>query len=410
MVRYVIISTILQIIGGVNLLKYPISIFLDTNIFIEAKYDFSSNGIFSTLIKYIKNGKIILYISDIVVNEVKKHINEDVVSLSNIYKDARKNALKKFSSNILENTSIASLFTIIDKKDLKKEMIMLFENFLRESNVHKIDNSDVDCNQIIADYFLGNPPFELKDSKKYEFPDAIMAAKLKSLFSLENPIYIISNDSGFRGSFKAEQGFNTFESLKEVFNLINKESKIYNELTSFIRLEHTQKLLDEKITDNLYNTDININGIDYDRKGLIEGYEYDSVDITDVSQVGYELHSVDNIMETTVNITISCIAVIQAVCTYLDLSNSVWDSEEGDYIYATWGKVEETHHPTFDCEVAFEIKQEGEKINFEFKSISSNIWLEQRTRLSRHEIPYVDPKEELEAERMEALEEYYKHH
>jgi predicted nucleic acid-binding protein len=73
------------------LLNYPISVFLDTNIFIEAKYDFSSKGIFCTLNKYINDDKIRLFISNIVENEVKKHINEDAAKLCNIFKDARTN-------------------------------------------------------------------------------------------------------------------------------------------------------------------------------------------------------------------------------------------------------------------------------------------------------------------------------
>jgi len=48
------------------LLDYPISVFLETNIFIGAKYDFSKKGIFNTLLKYIQEHKIKLYINTIV--------------------------------------------------------------------------------------------------------------------------------------------------------------------------------------------------------------------------------------------------------------------------------------------------------------------------------------------------------
>lgn len=41
------------------MLKYPISLFLDTNIFIDAKYNFSEQGIFNKLKKYISENKII---------------------------------------------------------------------------------------------------------------------------------------------------------------------------------------------------------------------------------------------------------------------------------------------------------------------------------------------------------------
>ena len=58
------------------MLNHPISIFLDTNIFISQKYDFSDtkNSDFNNLVKMVNDGKIKLYISQIVEHEVKKHI------------------------------------------------------------------------------------------------------------------------------------------------------------------------------------------------------------------------------------------------------------------------------------------------------------------------------------------------
>ena len=50
------------------MLNHPISIFLDTNIFISQKYDFSDtkNSDFNNLVKMVNDGKIKLYISQIV--------------------------------------------------------------------------------------------------------------------------------------------------------------------------------------------------------------------------------------------------------------------------------------------------------------------------------------------------------
>jgi hypothetical protein len=104
-------------------------------------------------------------------------------------------------------------------------------------------------------------------------PDAIMAAKLKLLFNVENPIYIISKDSGFRTSLNKKKGFNTFESLKEVFNLINMETSIYEYITSFILIPDTHKLICNMLTEELNNKDIDVDGLDCDRKGLCEGYD-----------------------------------------------------------------------------------------------------------------------------------------
>ncbi|HBL07084.1 MAG TPA: hypothetical protein DDZ33_09215 [Clostridium sp.] len=391
------------------MLKYPISVFVDTNIFINAKYDFSSKGSFNILTKYVNEDKIKLFISNIVESEVKKHINEDASKFYNIFKNARKEVLKKISLNLLEDTSISELFKEIEKDTLEIEMISFFDKFKADSKVIVLDSRGVDCNQIISDYFSSTPPFEQKDSKKHEFPDAIMAAKLKSLFNTENPICIISSDLGFRSSFEEEEGFTTFKSLKEVFDLINKETKIYKDMIGFIDNSDTHKFICNKLTEELNDKEIDVDGSDFDRKGVYGGYNYEEVYIDDISQVEFEFSSIDNITEDTVNITLSCKASITATCSYLDESNSAWDSEEDEYIYSEWGSIEEKHQPNFECEVIFSIIREDEDINFELKSIHFDISLDQNTRVERRDIEPVDPAEMAEVERMEALEEYYRH-
>lgn len=391
------------------MLNYPISIFIDTNIFINGKYDFSSKGIFSTLNKYINDGKIKLFISSIVENEVKKHLNDDAATLCNIFKDARSNILKKFSPDFLDNTSVDNLFKKIEKNSLKNEMVLIFDKFLEESKATIIDNTGVDCNQIVSDYFLGNPPFEKKDSKKYEFPDAIMAAKLKLLFNEENPLYIISNDYGFRSSFYNEKGFKTLESLKEVFNLINMETKIYDDITNLIVNPDTHNSISAMITEYLISKDVDLDGLDCDRKGICDGYDYDEVYIDKISQVDFEFSSVDDITENTVNVTLSCTAFITAICSYFDELNSAWDPEEGEYIFSEWVSIEEIHQPNFYCEAIFSINQKGGKTDYEIVTIDFNISLDQWTRISRRYIQTEDPAEVAKEEEMEALEEYYRH-
>lgn len=391
------------------MLKYPISVFIDTNIFISAKYDFSSKGNINRLIKYINENKIKLFISNIVESEVKKHINEEASKFYSTFKNARKEVLKKISPNLLEDTSISELFKEIEEDTLEIEMISFFDKFIKESNAIVLDSSGVDCNKVISDYFLSTPPFEQKDSKKHEFPDAIMAAKLKLLFNTENPIYIISSDLGFRSSFGEGEGFTAFKSLKEVFDLINKETKIYEDIIAFINNSETHKFICSKLTEELNDIEIDIDGLDYDRKGIYGGYNYEEVYIDDISEVDFEFSSIDDITEDTVNITLSCKASITATCSYLDECNSAWDSEEEEYIYSEWDSIEEKHQPNFECEVIFSIIREDEDMNFELKSIHSDISLDQRTRVERRYIEPVDPAEMAEAERMEALEEYYRH-
>ena len=82
------------------MLQYPIPVFLDSNIFIAAKYDFSSAGIFNVLLNLVKANKIKLYISSVVEGEVKKHINDEVNAFNSKFKKRGQKHLRPFQKAI----------------------------------------------------------------------------------------------------------------------------------------------------------------------------------------------------------------------------------------------------------------------------------------------------------------------
>lgn len=58
--------------------KYPLAVTIDTNIFDAAKFDLCDTSPLKTLENYVKNGKIKVVLSDIVVRESKRHIADQV--------------------------------------------------------------------------------------------------------------------------------------------------------------------------------------------------------------------------------------------------------------------------------------------------------------------------------------------
>ena len=66
------------------MIKFPLYVTLDTNIFDSNKLDFSKDSTLSLLINYVETGKIKIVLSNIVVKEVEKHIvraSEDICSI-----------------------------------------------------------------------------------------------------------------------------------------------------------------------------------------------------------------------------------------------------------------------------------------------------------------------------------------
>ena len=336
---------ILSNIGGILMLHYPLMVFVDTNIFISCKYNLNGNGYFSILKKFIKDGKIKLHIDNIVRQEVEKHIKSDIDNAWGKYK----NAYKEIPTNLLEISEIKWP----SKEDLQEKAVSVFQAFLEEVNVQYLDNKKVDLESILKDYFECNPPFEKNIQKKYEFPDAIIISKIKQNFDGIKPLYIISQDEGFRKSFSEEEIY-TFVGMNELFDLINKteekKDNIYQKISLNIERPVVHEQIVSEIEEKILSEDIEIDGLDYDRKGLVEGYEYDEINISNVDNIEFKLVSVDDINDNSVALTILCYADIEAICSFTDYENSAWDGEEKRYRFLSKEELEENHHAVLNSD------------------------------------------------------------
>ena len=380
------------------MLNYPISIFLDTNIFISQKYDFSDtkNSDFNNLVKMVNDGKIKLYISQIVEHEVKKHIKEDIFEIFKEVKKSRNIVLKKISKNYLQTLVLSNLFSFynLKKDDISEEIISKFDKFLKDSKVCKLDCKNIDPQQIIVD---SNPPFENKEKKKYEFPDAFMIAKLKRSFNEKNPIYVITKDEGFKKAIENIAGLEgKYDNLKDVFDLINRENEIYNEIKEFLsNSTHTTEILEklkEEIKDKLESNSIEVDGMRYDRKGICGGFEYEDTEIENVDINNFEFKSVDMITDDEVIVSVEVNTLILVICSFLDEENSIWDPEEKEYMFSTWKNIKEKHEVDINCELTFSIVNSDEKNqerNYELENIdvdSGNLMLNEDTKIDEEEI------------------------
>lgn len=339
------------------MLNYPISVFLDTNIFIRTKYDFSSNKMLTTLLSYIGKNKINLYISSIVENEVKNHIKMDTSMMLSIFKKSYKESKNIISENTLAiNLPNSQWIKDISENDITNKIISNFDDFLKISNAEILDNN-IDSCKLMENYFFNVSPFETKKNKKSEFPDAIMSLKLKTLFSETNPVYIISNDEGFRNSFSGYNGFTPLECLKDLFDLITKDTeKDYNSIKSLITDKKFTSIITEKIKQHIENEDFTLDGSFYD----YECIEYDETYLDDIGIIKYKFDSItDIIYETDNNLTVKCILLcevpITVQCSYFDEENSAWDPEEKKYIITRWKLLKEKHNAKFDCNITFNI-------------------------------------------------------
>lgn len=164
------------------MLRYPLSVTLDTNIFDAAKYDFDQNSVLSLLIEYVEKGKIQIVLSDIVIQEAKKHIAQQTNNIYTFAKRIKKEIYKSFPSQIVSYLELDRLLEFSKEKGeqekLKSQRINCFDELLRKTNAEILKFDSVDLEKVINDYFMINPPFESNGMKKkrisrciYCFPD-----------------------------------------------------------------------------------------------------------------------------------------------------------------------------------------------------------------------------------------------
>ena len=96
--------------------KYPLAVTIDTNIFDAAKFDLCDASPLKTLENYVKNGKIKVVLSDIVVRESKRHIADQIKKICGIMRKARAAALEESTEHLISTIGLGEILRIVTNK------------------------------------------------------------------------------------------------------------------------------------------------------------------------------------------------------------------------------------------------------------------------------------------------------
>lgn len=356
------------------------------------------------LLRYIKAGKIKLFLSSIVKREVEAHICEDAENTVDYFEKALKDAKKCISMKSLEKTSLYSYFALPTKECIKDELKMQFERYLRDCDATILDNQGISCDDILNNYFLCVVPFENREKKKHEFPDAIMVEKLKQEFSEGKNLWVISDDKGFKQALQCSSQFKCLSRLQDLYDLINKNDHAYEEIEKYFSSNAEQ--IHSIVLSELEASDIEVDGTDCDRKGTVEGFDYDETNVLKISNLKVKLDSVNEISEGNAIVTARCSAHFSVHGSYDDFDSGIWDSEDKEYVFVPHYDVYEEHEADFYCELKLCFQEEVSDYSFSIKSVKCNIKLDQDSRIKRF---IHGSEEDAKADQMDALEEYYFH-
>ncbi len=74
------------------MIKYPLNVTIDSDVFDENKYDLAKESTIYLLLRYVEKQKIKIVISNIVINEISKHVQDKAYEIEAMVNKFRKDA------------------------------------------------------------------------------------------------------------------------------------------------------------------------------------------------------------------------------------------------------------------------------------------------------------------------------
>jgi len=346
-------------------------VFLDTNVYIGAKYIFDSGNL-STLNNLANSGKITILSTSATISEVKQHIKDDISAAVKRY-----NRLLRKEMPVLNSDSVFNL-NELDEDQVVDSVIAKLNDFMSISSSEQISLNPLDAEKLLDDYFNKISPFESK--KPNEFKDAIMINAVKQFQSnTKEQICIVSNDKGFRQAFSNNCNYIVFEYLSGFLKHYTQSEEALASISEFILDKIDDCVFDEVIKEYLTDFDID--------RGYYGEWHYDSGEIEDIS---YELLYIEEIDKKYIaNISVDLDLAIDI--TYRDEETSYYDKEEGAYLIENFIHAIEKHRVTITIAMECVIeKTEEEKILKDFYVVEDKrhryINLDENTMFDSEEI------------------------
>ena len=361
---------------GIKMIKYPLYVTLDTNIFVANKFDFSKDSTLGLLVKYVKANKIKIVLSNIVIKEVEKHIVAESDKICGTLRKLRADVIKTASEEYLEQLGLNISLQILDKKIYREKSREIWNNFVDSLKPEILDTSKIDLDAIITDYFNVSPPFENSDKKRKEFPDAFIANQIKERFDQDQVVAIVSDDNGFKRACGNSKNHIFYKTLAELYDAMNRQEAEYRNIVQNINSLVMGYIYDiESLV--MDNDCVEVHGQTYDTDGIVDGFDYSEITVVSIRDITCGVRTIDEITEETVLATLLCTAEIDVECSYEDYDNAAWDHETESYYFLETRKNHEKPLAGFGIRVGADLKTNSMRI-IPFKVILNGDTLRER--------------------------------
>jgi hypothetical protein len=329
-------------------------IFFDTQVYRAYGHDLGV-GPLKTLAAYLAEGVFVLHTTDITLKEVSAQLDTMQTELTT--KANRSSRLVDRWNNRLRHEH--NHLAVPDTLDLPISPTKAFVDFewklIHEWKAKRHDAAKLPMGLVLDQYFLSQAPFDNDGSK--EFPDAMALLALEAWCrSAREKCYVVSKDKAVQRAADLSKYLISVESLDRLLSHLTsaQEHDIAKEVEDALSEPALSAVLESTLSENM----------------LHFGGVYDG-DRMDGEVQGIELLALNEISSVTVlrvdNDKVTCVLGLKidvsAEVSYDDISEAMWDSEDGRYYGAEsgWAEVENS----VVAKLFVELSRDGGKFELE---------------------------------------------
>lgn len=172
---------------------------------------------FENLARLAESGQARIFVTDIVVREIRAHITADVAKAKQASSKFRKDA------RILRNLDKApyeNIFADVGEEQAIQTLGAQLEAFLEKVGATVLSTSEVSVEGVFDKYFDKSPPFG-EGKKKSEFPDAFTIGALEAWCNNEKEkMYVASTDPDLAPACEQSDCLFVLKKLSEYVNIV----------------------------------------------------------------------------------------------------------------------------------------------------------------------------------------------